>query len=157
VRSCSRAGKPTDNPACESLNGWIKEELFVDFGLYDVDDVPAAIDAYIEYYNSQRPCYSLGYLTPDEFYQRFMAGEIERKDTFKDRVLDETPKFVRQRKGKGSDGLTDSAAGAEDHDWRQLPAAMPCAPVHFCLPEFRNSISDVYEAFIKNSPRVHFP
>ena len=26
-RSMSRAGKPTDNPVNESLNGWIKEEL----------------------------------------------------------------------------------------------------------------------------------
>ncbi|MEI3068394.1 MAG: DDE-type integrase/transposase/recombinase [Prevotella sp.] len=31
VRSMSRAGKPTDNPVNESLNGWIKEELFIDF------------------------------------------------------------------------------------------------------------------------------
>ena len=31
VRSMSRAGKPTDNPVNESLNGWIKEELFMDF------------------------------------------------------------------------------------------------------------------------------
>ena len=30
-RSMSRAGKPTDNPVNESLNGWIKEELFMDF------------------------------------------------------------------------------------------------------------------------------
>jgi transposase InsO family protein len=116
VRSCSRAGKPTDNPVNESLNGWIKEELFVDFGLYDADDVLAIIDAYIEYYNSQRPCYSLGYLTPDEFCRRFMAGEIKRKDTFKGRVLDETPKFVRQRRDKDNDGLADSAAGTENHD-----------------------------------------
>lgn len=38
VRSCSRAGKPTDNPVNESLNGWIKEELFCDFGLYEKQD-----------------------------------------------------------------------------------------------------------------------
>ena len=31
VRSMSRAGKPTDNPVNESLNGWIKEELYSDF------------------------------------------------------------------------------------------------------------------------------
>jgi putative transposase len=29
VRSMSRAGKPTDNPVNESLNGWIKEELII--------------------------------------------------------------------------------------------------------------------------------
>jgi transposase InsO family protein len=104
VRSCSRAGKPTDNPVNESLNGWIKEELFLDFGLYDAEDVPGAIDAYIDYYNSQRPSYSLGYLAPDEFYRRFMAGEIKHEDTFRDRVLDEAPKFVKKRKGKAGSG-----------------------------------------------------
>ena len=97
VRSCSRAGKPTDNPVNESLNGWIKEELFMDFGLYDSGDVVATIDEYISFYNSRRPCYSLGYDTPDGFYQKFMDGRVERKDTFNDRILDETPKFIRNR------------------------------------------------------------
>ena len=32
----SRAGTPTDNPIIESLNGWIKEELFLDFYYYFV-------------------------------------------------------------------------------------------------------------------------
>lgn len=113
VRSCSRAGKPTDNPVNESLNGWIKEELFVDFGLAECDpaDVPALVDAYIEYYNRERPCYSLGYMTPDAFYDAFMAGELERRDTFKDRVLDPAPKFVRKRKEKGMAGKEDGDAG----------------------------------------------
>ena len=54
VRSCSRAGKPTDNPVNESLNGWIKEELFTDFGLYDKRDweVEQVVDDYIEWYVS---------------------------------------------------------------------------------------------------------
>ena len=96
VRSCSRAGKPTDNPVNESLNGWIKEELFLDFGLYDAGDVVATIDEYIDFYNAKRPSYSLGYDTPDNYYRRFMEGEIAQRDTFKGRVLDETPKFVRK-------------------------------------------------------------
>ena len=29
-RSMSRAGTPTDNAAMESINGWIKAELFMD-------------------------------------------------------------------------------------------------------------------------------
>ena len=32
-RSMSRAGTPTDNPIIESLNGWIKEEMKIDFNL----------------------------------------------------------------------------------------------------------------------------
>jgi len=95
VRSCSRAGKPTDNPVNESLNGWIKEEMLIDFGLYDSEDVVGTIDEYIEFYNVKRPSYSIGYDTPDNFYRRFIEGELEKKDTFKDRVLDETPKYVR--------------------------------------------------------------
>jgi transposase InsO family protein len=97
VRSCSRSGKPTDNPVNESLNGWIKEELFIDFDLYNAEDVVATIDECIEFYNSKRPSYSLKYDTPDNYYKRFIEGEIERKDTFKDRVLDETPKFIRKK------------------------------------------------------------
>lgn len=30
-RSMSQTGTPTDNPVNESLNGWIKEESFIDF------------------------------------------------------------------------------------------------------------------------------
>lgn len=96
VRSCSRAGKPTDNPVNESLNGWIKEELFIDFNLYDAPDIVAAIGDYIEFYNSVRPSYSLNYDTPDNYYRRFMNGEIKTKDTFRHRILDETPKFIRK-------------------------------------------------------------
>ena len=36
-------------------------------------------------------------MTPDAFHEAFMAGDVERKDTFADRVLDPTPKFVRER------------------------------------------------------------
>lgn len=99
VRSCSRAGKPTDNPVNESLNGWVKEELYTDFDLYNKEEwqVGRLIDEYVEWYNAERPCYSLGYKTPNEFYEQFMGGCMERKDTFKDRVLDERPKFVRQK------------------------------------------------------------
>jgi len=97
VRSCSRAGKPTDNPVNESLNGWIKEELFIDFDLYNAEDVVTSIDLYIEFYNSIRPAYSLGYDTPNNYYRRFMAGEIECAHTFQDRILDETPKHITKR------------------------------------------------------------
>ena len=62
--------------------------------------MPALIDEYIRWYNSERPCYSLGYMTPDAFYEVFLVGEIERRDTFEDRVLDPTPKFVKERKDK---------------------------------------------------------
>ena len=66
-RSMSRAGTPTDNPVNESLNGWIKEELFIDFDLKNSSDVPNLIKLYIDYYNNERPCYSLNYKTPIQY------------------------------------------------------------------------------------------
>ena len=93
----SRAGKPTDNPVNESLNGWIKEELFVDFNLGRSRNVAETIMDYVNYYNKKRPAYSLGYLTPALFLQKFRSGEIEHKDTFSKRKLSEIPKFVREK------------------------------------------------------------
>ncbi|MBQ6221528.1 MAG: integrase core domain-containing protein, partial [Solobacterium sp.] len=66
-RSMSRAGTPTDNPVNESLNGWIKEELFIDFHLRDSQDVREDIEKYIFYFNNLRPAYSLNYKTPLQF------------------------------------------------------------------------------------------
>lgn len=66
-RSMSRAGTPTDNPVNESLNGWIKEELFIDFDLKHSNDVPSLIKLYIDYYNNERPSYALKYKTPIQY------------------------------------------------------------------------------------------
>ena len=66
-RSMSRAATPTDNPVNESLNGWIKEELFIDFGLRNSGDVAGDIERYIHYFNSDRPAYSLNYKTPLQY------------------------------------------------------------------------------------------
>ena len=63
----SRAGTPTDNPVNESLNGWIKEELFIDFDLKHCEDVPNLIKLYIEYYNNERPSYALNYKPPIQY------------------------------------------------------------------------------------------
>ena len=101
VRSMSRAGKPTDNPVNESLNGWIKEELMIDFHLGDCkdkDSIIEVIERYVAFYNSQRPCYAIGYDTPDHYYLRYQRGELERKNTFEQRILTEEPLFVHKRK-----------------------------------------------------------
>ena len=100
IRSMSRAGKPTDNPVNEALNGWIKEELFMDFQIgrcWTRDEFCEVMDRYVKYYNEQRPCYALDYDTPANYRKRFFRGEIERKDTFANRILSEEPKFVQKR------------------------------------------------------------
>lgn len=101
VRSMSRAGKPTDNPVNESLNGWMKEELYIDFKISecsDRDEFKEILERYVNYYNNRRPCYALGYDTPVNYRKRFFKGELERKNTFESRVLSEEPKFVQKRR-----------------------------------------------------------
>ena len=70
TRSMSRAGTPTDNAAMESINGWIKAELFMDLHVTGDRPVGEEIDDYILFFNEQRPAYSLGYLTPKQYRER---------------------------------------------------------------------------------------
>ena len=67
TRSMSRAGTPIDNGAMESINGWIKAELFMDFYITGDRPVETEIDEYITFFNEQRPAYALNYLTPKQY------------------------------------------------------------------------------------------
>ena len=64
LRSMSRGGTPTDNPIIEALNGWIKEELYLDFDLAHTSDVPALLETYVQFFNNNRPAATLGYKSP---------------------------------------------------------------------------------------------
>ena len=84
-----------------ALNGWIKEELFIDFRLEECrtrDAVKDVLCRYVASYNRQRPCFAIGYDTPDNYCKRFYRGELEKKDTFSKRILTEEPKFAQKRK-----------------------------------------------------------
>lgn len=67
LRSMSRGGTPTDNPIIEALNGWIKDELFLDFGLAASIDVPALLNTYVDFFNNHRPAAALGYKSPVQY------------------------------------------------------------------------------------------
>lgn len=67
IHSMSKPGKPTENGAMEAINGWIKEELFLDFKLNSCDDIFKQIEDYIHYFNFERPQVALNYLTPIQF------------------------------------------------------------------------------------------
>ncbi len=62
VRSMSRAGTPTDNAAMETINGWIKAELFTNLHVTPNGNTAQEIFYYIRFFNEQRPAYSLHYL-----------------------------------------------------------------------------------------------
>ena len=67
LRSMSRGGTPTDNPIIEALNGWIKEELYLDFGLNEAENLPDLLNKYVCFFNNQRPAAALGYKSPVQY------------------------------------------------------------------------------------------
>ena len=67
IHSTSKPGTPTENGAMEAINGWIKEELFIDFNINNSNDIVKSIEDYIYYFNYQRPQSALNYLTPIQF------------------------------------------------------------------------------------------
>lgn len=63
-RSMSRVGTPTDNPVIEAINGWIKDNLKIDYGIWRSDNPIKTIEEYIWYFNNVRLAYRLKYKTP---------------------------------------------------------------------------------------------
>lgn len=63
----SRDGTPTDNPMIESLKGWIKEEMRIDFDLKSVEGIPSFIERYVHDVNNQRLSYKLNDKTPVQY------------------------------------------------------------------------------------------
>ena len=101
VRSMSRAGKPTDNPVNEALNGWIKEELVLEYDILKVsrkEDFVEKIAAYVKYYNECRPCFAIGYETPQRYRKKYYKGELVHKNTFENREISPEPKFLREKR-----------------------------------------------------------
>ncbi|HIR68335.1 MAG TPA: IS3 family transposase, partial [Candidatus Pelethousia gallinarum] len=45
----------------------IKEELYLDFGLAHTDNVPALLDAYVQFFNNDRPAAALAYKSPVQY------------------------------------------------------------------------------------------
>ena len=70
-RSMSRAGTPTDNGAMESINGWMKAEMFTDLHVTGNRDVKEEVADYIKFFNEERPAYALNYLTPIQYRKMF--------------------------------------------------------------------------------------
>lgn len=66
-RSMSRIATPTDNPVLESINGWIKDELLLDFNLKQCDNIHKLIENYVKYYNTIRTAYALKYKSPVQY------------------------------------------------------------------------------------------
>lgn len=63
----SRRGTPTNNPIIEALNGWMKEELYLDFGQNEAENLPDLLNKYVCFINNQRSAAALGYKSPVQY------------------------------------------------------------------------------------------
>ncbi len=76
TRSMPRAGTPTDNAAMEPINGWIKAEIFMDFHVAGESPVEQEAAAYITFFNTACPAYSLKYLTPQQCREAYAPKDF---------------------------------------------------------------------------------
>ena len=67
IRSMSRVGTPTDNPVIESMNGWIKAEMYSEGWYKKYETAEEMIKEYVKYYNNIRPAYKLQYKSPIQY------------------------------------------------------------------------------------------
>lgn len=74
IRSMSRAGTPTDNPVIESINGWIKSEIYSEGWHKRYNSAEEMISAFVDYYNNDRPAFALQYKTPIQYKSELGFG-----------------------------------------------------------------------------------
>jgi putative transposase len=60
-------GKPWQNGKCESFNGKLRDECLSREWFSSVKEAQVVIESWRNFYNTERPHSSLGYLTPLEF------------------------------------------------------------------------------------------
>lgn len=69
IPSMCRAGKSSENPVSERLNGILKNELLCTEEFNDLEEALFLISRAVEIYNEERPHFSCGLLTPNEAHQ----------------------------------------------------------------------------------------
>lgn len=74
--SMTENGNPKDNAMAERINNTIKNEFFAKLQFKSTGEVRKKVAEAVEFYNTRRPHWSLGGLTPAEVAQ--MAGEIHK-------------------------------------------------------------------------------
>ena len=75
--------------------------MYIDFKIDECrrrEEFEAVLEQYVDFYNNHRPGYAIGYDTPVNYRKSYYKGEMERKNTFENRVLSEEPKFVQKRR-----------------------------------------------------------
>lgn len=75
--SMTGSGNPKDNAVAERVNNTIKNELFRGMEFYGIKEVKAAVKAAVDFYNHERPHWSLDGMTPTQAAQ--CEGEMRKR------------------------------------------------------------------------------
>lgn len=75
--SMTESGNPKDNAVAERVNNTIKNELLKDMEFYHISEVKAAVKTAVEFYNTERPHWSLDGMTPAQ--AALCEGELRKK------------------------------------------------------------------------------
>lgn len=76
VISMTQSGDPKDNPQAERINNTMKNELLKDSHFTSIQQVRAAVDAAVLFYNDERPHMSIGMQTPSQ--AALLTGERQK-------------------------------------------------------------------------------
>ena len=108
-------------------------------------DFKQTIERYVKYYNTQRPCFAIGYDTPENYRKRYYKGELPRKQTFENRVLSPDPKFV-QKKRQLSDnkdtykGVSTFEKEIPEKSWKMSTFVKQDDVKISCVSTFKNNV-----------------
>ena len=69
----SRKGNCYDNSVMENFFSHLKEEMFNNDSFVSISELRAAIDEYIQWYNTERMQQRLGGMTPNEYRQHALT------------------------------------------------------------------------------------
>lgn len=75
--SMTESGNPKENAIAERVNNTIKNELLKDMTFTSVSEVKAAVKSAVDFYNHERPHWSLNGLTPSDAARQ--KGELKKK------------------------------------------------------------------------------
>jgi len=78
-------GKPTENPYSESFNDKFRDECLNDNSFFTVAHARMLIEEWRGIYNQERTYSSLGWMTPEEFYQKakLLTAILENSNSYR--------------------------------------------------------------------------
>lgn len=75
--SMTESGNPKDNAVAERINSTIKNELLKGMQFCSIEELKAALKVAVDFYNNERPHWSLDGMTPRQASKQ--EGEIKKR------------------------------------------------------------------------------